>query len=36
MDNKFLLLHGFQKKTDKVQKKEINIALRRLKKYLKR
>ncbi len=36
VDNKFILLHGFQKKTDKVPKKEINIALRRLEKYLER
>ena len=36
LENKFLLLHGFQKKTDKVPKKEINIALRRLEKYLER
>jgi len=32
--NKFLLLHGFQKKTDKTPKKEINVALKRLEEYL--
>jgi len=34
--SKFVLLHGFQKKTNKTPKKEINIALRRLEKYLER
>ena len=35
-NNEFVLLHGFQKKTDKLPQKEINIALRRLEKYLER
>ncbi|UMZ74745.1 type II toxin-antitoxin system RelE/ParE family toxin [Natranaerofaba carboxydovora] len=30
----YLLLHGFQKKQDKTPKKEIDIALKRLKEYL--
>ncbi len=30
-DNKFILIHGFPKKTDKISKREINIALKRLK-----
>jgi len=36
MNNKYLLLHGFQKKTDKVPKTEINVALRRLENYMER
>ncbi|MBI5199422.1 MAG: type II toxin-antitoxin system RelE/ParE family toxin [Nitrospirae bacterium] len=33
---KFILLHGFTKKTDKTLKKEIEIAERRMKDYLSR
>ena len=36
MEGNFVLLHGFQKKTNKIPKREINTALRRLEKYLKR
>ncbi len=34
--NMFILLHGFQKKTDKTPKKEINVALKRMEEYLAR
>ena len=36
LNNEFVILHGFQKKTDKIPKKEINVALRRLKRFLER
>ncbi len=36
LDNGYLLLHIFQKKTNKTPKKEIGVALKRLGKYLER
>jgi phage-related protein len=35
-DNKFVLLHGFKKKTQKTPKKEIELALRRKQDFLER
>ncbi len=36
VESKYILLHGFQKKGDKTPKREISIALKRLKIYLER
>ena len=36
LENSYLLLHIFQKKTDKTPKREIDVALKRLKEYLER
>jgi len=36
IDQAFLLLHGFSKKRQKIPRKEIKIALERLKEYRKR
>ncbi|MDA8340353.1 MAG: type II toxin-antitoxin system RelE/ParE family toxin, partial [Nitrospiraceae bacterium] len=33
---KFILLHGFTKKTDKTPQKEIAIALKRMEEYIQR
>ena len=35
-NNTYLLLHGFQKKQEKIPKREIDTALKRLKEYLER
>ncbi|MDI3548594.1 MAG: hypothetical protein PWR10_2246 [Halanaerobiales bacterium] len=35
-NGKFVLLHGFKKKSNKTPKQEINIALNRLQKYIQR
>lgn len=36
LENSYLLLHIFQKKTDKTPNREIDVALKRLKEYLER
>ena len=35
-DGKFVLLHGFRKKTNKTPKKELNIAFKRMLNYIER
>lgn len=35
-DVKLVLLHGFRKKTNRTPKQEINIALKRMQKYIER